>query len=405
MNLKHLTLAALLLGNATPAPVPNPQPQPAPIDGGQIASTAMRGLTVCAVPYLLHIRQQGLDQAKLEETIKSADKNWEERLKEATSMEEKTVKDQKDSQKAGTGAQGQASSSSASSSNSATVTPLDPRCPHAFTTYWKFQRANHERMLTKRPTASSWNSRQNTKLAKATEQCSTNLLIARSKFMQQNDIYRKKYHNQARLPDEDLWKVDVEPQTLADVEYSIKQGCIYAINGVEPEPLPEMAAAAAPAPPPSERGSRQEQTPLLPLYSTGRRGSNQQLPTAPIPQERLTVPASAAPRAGGPSTQQSQSPAGTSAGSSAQSKTPPTPPGSPKESSSKPSTPKGPDQSGSASAADGSKGKGKLPAGTAPGSLARTPSGLGGRPASLGSGAVGDKQPDPLTKGDRQRTW
>ncbi|TLD18482.1 hypothetical protein PspLS_10324 [Pyricularia sp. CBS 133598] len=431
MHLKHVTLAALLLGNVTPAPVPNPQPEPAPVDVGLVASATMRGLMVCAVPYFIVLRQQGLNQAKMEDMIKSADKNWEEKLKEATSLEDKWEKDrkekEKDKKKAAADAQGQASSSSGLSSSASSIispslegTVNDPRCPNAFTAYWKSQRANLESAYVRRPTPSSFNPVKNRKVTEATEQCKTNLLTARSKFALQYNMYRRR-HRVTGVPLEE-WDVRVDPQTEADLDKAIKEGCDYIVTGVEPPPLPDVAAPASPPLPPTEQGNRQEQVPLLPISESSRRGGQQQQPTAPIPQGRLNVAPPKGkqkqipppPRGSGPSTQ--QSPIATNAGSSGQNKLPLTPPGSPKQSSSRSGTPKKQDQSGPASAAQNSKGKGKQPAGTTQGSLMRTFTGLGGkgstlaavqgggRPASLGGGAAGDKQPAPLTKADRRKT-
>ncbi|KAI6363893.1 hypothetical protein MCOR25_005743 [Pyricularia grisea] len=431
MRLNHFTLVSLLLGNVTPAPVPQPQPEPVAVDAGQVASTTLRGAMVCAVPYFILLRQQGLNQAKLEDMIKSADKNWEDKLKEAASLEDKWEKDRKEKEKekkkAATDAQGQASSSSGPGSSASSVisptlegTVNDPRCPNAFTAYWKSQRANLESAYVNRPTPSTFNPAQNRKVNKATEHCKTNLLTARSKFVLQYNMYRRRHHVTG-IPLEN-WDVQVDAQTEADLDNAIKKGCDYIITGVQPEPLPDVAAPAAPpTPPPAERGSRQEQVPLLPISDPSRRGSQQ--PTAPIPEGRLNVPSAKGkqnevlppPRAGGSSTQ--QSPPANNAGTLAQNKLPLTPPGSPNQSNSRPSTPNKLDQTGPAVAAQDSKGKGKQTADTAQGSLARTSTGMGGqgsnsaavqgsgRPASLGGGGAGDKQPATLKKADHRKSW
>ncbi|KAI6611755.1 hypothetical protein MCOR14_011804, partial [Pyricularia oryzae] len=91
------------------------------------------------------------------------------------------------------------------------------------------------------------------------------------------------------VPLED-WDVRVDTQTEADLDYAIKKGCDYIATGTAPDPLPGVVAPAPPPAPPAELGSRREQVPLLPIVEPWRRGGQQQPPTAPIPQGRLSVP-------------------------------------------------------------------------------------------------------------------
>lgn len=96
-------------------------------------------------------------------------------------------------------------------------------------------------------------------------------------------------HQVTGVPLED-WDVRVDTQTEADLDYAIKKGCDYIVFGTALDSLPGVVAPAPPPTPPAGLGSRREQVPLLPIVEPWRRGGQQQPPTAPIPQGRLSVP-------------------------------------------------------------------------------------------------------------------